>query len=87
MHYLRNNNVNVVDNWPAQSADINPIEHCWDYVKKRIRRLQLDNVQELQVAIRREWQQLPLRYIRRLIGSMRRRCVAVVRSNGGHTRY
>lgn len=87
MDYLRDNNVAFIDDWPAQSADLNPIEHCWDYLKKRIRVLYLDNAQDLQVAIRREWQRIPLRYIRRLILSMRRRCIAVVRANGGHTRY
>jgi len=65
--YLRNNNIDVLENWPAQSADLNPIEHCWDYLKKRIRELQLDNVQDLQAALRREWDRVPLRYVRRLV--------------------
>ena len=39
--YLRQTNVNVMDDWPALSADLNPIEHCSDYLKKRIRKLQL----------------------------------------------
>lgn len=85
--YLHNANVNVMDNWPALSADVNPIEHCWDYIKKRIRCLELNDAPALQVALRREWQRLPLAYIRRLVGSMRRRCVAVVNARGGHTRY
>ena len=64
--YLRQTNVNVMNDWPALSADLNPIEHCSDYLKKRIRKLQLDNVRDLQNAIRREWQRLPLGYVRRL---------------------
>ena len=76
-----------MDDWPAFPADLNPIEHCSDYLKKRIIQLQLDNVRDLQNAIRREWQRLPLGYIRRLVRSMRRRCDAVFGANGGHTRY
>ena len=81
------NNVNVMDDWPALSADLNPTEHCWDYLKKRIRKLQLNNVRDLQNAIRREWQRLPLCYIRYLVRSMRWRCKSVFRINGWHTRY
>ena len=86
-HYLRQNNVNVMDDWPALSADLNPIEHCWDYLKKIIRKLQLDNVRDLHNVIRREWQGLPQGYIRSQVRSMRRRCDAVFMANGGHTRY
>ena len=86
--YLRQNNFNVMDDWPALSADLNPIEHCWDYLKKMIRKLQLDNVKDLQTAIRREWQRFPLGNIRRQVRSMRRsRYDAVFRVNSGHTRY
>ena len=52
--------------------------YCWDYLKKRIRKLQLDNVRDLQNAIRREWQRLLLVYIRRLVMSMRCRCDVVL---------
>ena len=76
-----------LDDWPALSADLNPVEHCSDYLKNRIRKLQLDNVRDLQNAIPREWQRLLLGYIRRLVRSMRRRCDAVFKANGGHTRY
>ena len=31
--YLRQTNVNAMDDWPALSADLNPIEHCSDYLK------------------------------------------------------
>ena len=85
--FLRRSNVQTLQNWPALSADLNPIEHCWDYLKRRIRKLQLDTVAQLRAALRREWRRVPMRYIQRLIRSMRARCQAVVAANGGHTRY
>jgi len=48
--------------------------------------LQLDNVQDLQAALRREWDRVPLRYVRRLVRSKRKRCVAIVNAKGGRTR-
>ena len=32
--FLNRNNVNVL-NWPAVSADMNPIEHIWDYLGRK----------------------------------------------------
>ena len=85
--FLRLSKIQTLQNWPALSADLNPIEHCWDYLKRRIRKLQLDTVTLLRAALRREWRRVPMRYIQRLIRSMRARCQAVVAANGGHTRY
>jgi hypothetical protein len=34
-----------------------------------------------------EWNNIPQAFIQRLIGSMRRRCEAVVAARGGHTGY
>lgn len=85
--HLRNNNINVLDQWPALSADLNPKEHLWDYLKSKIRYMHLDNVGELRDALSREWRQIPLRLIQRLVRSMKRRCRAVIVANGGHTRY
>ena len=79
--FLRQANVRMLDNWPALSSDLNPMEHCWDFLKQRIRKMQLDTADQL-----REWRCLPMVYVRRLIRSMRDRCNAVVAANGGtHT--
>lgn len=85
--YLQAQNVPLVQNWPSMSPDINPIEHCWDYVKRRVRNQRLADVNALQNAVRREWQRIPLQFIRRLVHSMRRRLRAVIAAAGGHTRY
>lgn len=84
--YLRQQNVNVLP-WPSLSPDLNPMEHVWDYLKRRVRTHNLRNRRDLEQAVRQEWANLPLRFIRRLVASMRRRCTALVNANGGHTRY
>ena len=85
-NFLQQKNV-VTLPWPALSPDLNPIEHVWDFLGKKVRERQCDNARQLRNALQQEWNALPIQYIRRLIGSMRRRCTAVLRANGGHTRY
>ena len=86
--FLQQNNVQVLD-WPAKSPDLNPIEHIWDVLDRRVRRRPNppSNLQELAQAFDEEWNAIPARTIRRITGSMRRRCNAVVLAGGGHTRY
>jgi hypothetical protein len=36
MDYLEQNNINVLP-WPSKSANLNPIEHLWDQLDKRVR--------------------------------------------------
>ena len=75
--------------WPARSPDLNPIEHAWDMLQKAIssRQVQPATVRELREALIEEWAQLPQHKLRRLIGSMRRRCQAEINAQGHHTRY
>ena len=84
--FLQANNIPVLP-WPAYSPDLNPIEFLWNYLKQKVHALTLQNVAQLQAALWREWNAIPLQMIRRLLGSMRRRCTASIRARGGHTHY
>ena len=66
--FLANNNITVLP-WPSKSPDLNPIEHLWDQLDKRLRRRQLQSQTRLQLvnALRDEWRRIPQRRIRRLI--------------------
>ena len=87
MNFLQANNVNVLD-WTARSPDNSPIELLWDHLGRRVReRNDVNNVRELERVLHEEWTRLPMAVARRLISSMKRRCGAVIDSNGGHTRY
>ena len=80
--FLQQNNVNVM-NWPALSPDLNPIEHMWDEIQRRL----FEEQPKLSVAFQRVWARIPIAFINRLVNSMYRRCAAVINAGGGHTRY
>ena len=88
MQFLNDESIDVMD-WPARSPDLNPIEHVWDTIQRRLRRRprQPRTVQELADALVQEWQGLTQPFIRRLIRSMPQRCRACINARGGHTRY
>ena len=80
-------NVNVLQ-WPARSPDLSPIEHLWDHLGRQVReRHDVNNIHDLERALQAEWVRIPLQVIRKLICSMRRRCLAVLAANGWHTIY
>ncbi|GBN35707.1 Transposable element Tc1 transposase [Araneus ventricosus] len=75
--------------WPARSPDLNPMEHVWSMLGKRIagRSVPPGTFQELQEALLQEWAFLPQQAINDTIASMPRRCQACISARGYHTRY
>jgi transposase len=82
--YLQSEAVTYVP-WPDLSPDLNPIEHIWDMLGRRIlaREPPVQSIRQLEAALHREWQQLSQQDIRRLTGGMRRRAEAVIQARGG----
>ncbi|GFT27442.1 transposable element Tcb2 transposase [Trichonephila clavipes] len=62
--------------WPAQSPHLNPIEHVWDFLGRRLaaRALPPVTIRELRLALQDEWAAMPQQLIDTLILSMGRRC-------------
>ncbi|GFY24168.1 transposable element Tcb1 transposase [Trichonephila clavipes] len=68
--------------WPVRSPDLNPIEHVWDFLGRRLaaRTLPPVTIRELRLALQDEWSAMPQQLIDTLILSMGRRretCLAV----------
>ncbi|GFU55014.1 uncharacterized protein TNCV_425241 [Trichonephila clavipes] len=62
--------------WPARSPDLNPIEHVWDFLGRRLaaRTLPPVTIREFRLALQDEWAAMPQQLIDTLILSMGRRC-------------
>lgn len=79
--------------WPAQSADLNPIENLWNTVKVKLgrdpntRNLPLIGPGSLWEKVKEEWRNISVEECRRLIESMPRRIQAVRTEGGGNTKY
>jgi hypothetical protein len=84
--YLANRHVNVMD-WPAQSPDLNPIENLWSELKRQLQDRTCNTPDELFDVLKAGWEAIPREYIQKLIDSMARRCLAVIRANGRATKY
>ena len=75
--------------WPAQSPDLNLIEHFWDELqwKLQARSSSPTSVPDLTYALLEEWSNIPIDTLLNLAGGFPRRVEAVVAAKGGPTQY
>tara|TARA_B100000497_G_scaffold123698_1_gene156809 strand:+ start:758 stop:1795 length:1038 start_codon:yes stop_codon:yes gene_type:complete len=76
-----------IQDYPSNSCDLNPIENVWEELKRMLRGRNFTSMAEFKAAVRKAWAQMPLKKIRKPIGSMRRRLRAVAQAKGGLTKY
>jgi transposase len=93
--FFQQRHSNTID-WPPYSPDLNPIEHLWWALKKRIYRHypQYNNLSQaeeewegLVEALQECWRSIPSKLIKRLIMSMPQRLHACRRVRGWQTKY
>ncbi|GFV34529.1 transposable element Tcb2 transposase [Trichonephila clavipes] len=85
---LESEDIERID-WPARSPDLNPVEHVWDFLGRRLaaRTLPPVTIRELRLALQDEWAAMPQQLIDTLILSMGRRCETCLAVRGDHIPY
>ncbi|GFV37250.1 transposable element Tcb2 transposase [Trichonephila clavipes] len=75
--------------WQARSPHLNPIEHVWDFLGRRLaaRTLPPVTIWELRLSLQDEWAAMPQQLIDTLILSMGRRCETCLAVRGDHIPY
>ena len=84
--WLVKNKVDVLK-WPSQSPDLNPIEHLWNEMGRRLGAQHFSNSNQLYEKLREIWSEIPVSVCERLLDSMPRRCQAVLDARGYPTKY
>jgi hypothetical protein len=84
--WLDENGVRLLK-WPAQSPDLNPIEHLWYLLEKELGDRRFKTKDELKTALTAAWNRLSFQKIRNLLDSIPRRLKAVIKAKGGPTKY
>ncbi len=73
--------------WPSMSPDLNPIEHMWGILKRKVEKHHVSNIQQLRDVIMEEWKRMPATTCAALVNSMPRRIKALLDNNGAPTKY
>lgn len=86
MTWFRENNIELLE-WPAQSPDLNPIEHLWGILKRKVRRHTITTKEDLKRRLREEWNNISTEDCKKLVTSLPARISAVIKARGGPTKY
>jgi hypothetical protein len=82
--------------WPPYSLDLNPIEHLWWHLKRKIVKLHpelermgglKEDLDRLYKAAKEVWMSLPQDLMRKLIDSMGHQVKAIIKAKGWQTKY
>ena len=75
--------------WPANSPDLNPIEGVWNRMKAQIaqQKPRPTSKEAMQAAIQSAWENLEACFFENLVASMPARLQAVIKAEGGPTKW
>ncbi|ORD99625.1 TCB1 [Hepatospora eriocheir] len=82
--YLDEIEVNLLE-WPPQSPGLNPIEHIWAYIKRKVTVFGKLNKKELKERILEIWHSIDVNMLQNFFNSFHKRALEVYKAKGKHT--
>ncbi|KAJ8866788.1 hypothetical protein PR048_032649 [Dryococelus australis] len=89
MQWYTDCNVRRLD-WPVRSPYLNPIEHLWDELYRRVvraRQARPKSIAQFVEWLQEEWRRIPVDVLQTLVESMPDRMAAVIAARCGPTRF
>ena len=77
----------LLENWPPNSPDLNIIENVWAYVQAKVNSMGCHTFEEFKDDVITEIRAVPKQYITKLYKSLPKRMAAVIEGEGGKTKY
>jgi transposase len=89
MKWLDDKGIKLLEDWPAQSPDLNPIEHIWHHLKLKLSSYdtRAKGIHDLWERCDKEWNTFTEKDCQMYIDSMPKRIKAVIDAKGGQTKY
>ena len=84
--WLKDNTVKVLE-WPSQSPELNPIEHVWAEMKRRVRARRPTNLTPLHQLCQEEWANIHRTYCGKHVEGYPKRLTQVEQFKGNATKY
>ena len=86
--WFQDKNISVLP-WPANSPDMNIVEHCWGELKCYIdsRQPHARNLEELWEFVQEEWGKMDKEFLAKLYNGLPRRIEALKEADDAYTRY
>ena len=85
--WIAENGLEILENWPSNSPDINIIENVRNLLKKKVLQRHPKNIEELWAFCQEEFEKIPLEYIQNLHSSIPDRLNKIVLCNGKNINF
>lgn len=84
--WLKKNSIKMLD-WVPQSPDLNPIENLWNLFKIKVADQKPSSLSQLKAILIEEWEKFDTQWLKNLVNSMPKRCLAVIKAKGAQIDY
>lgn len=84
--WLRSQRIRCMDNYPAVSPDLNPIESVWSWMNRYVQRNHPNSQQHLEFLVEQAWNAIPQDVIRGYINHLTDVCEQIIANRGWDSR-